>query len=348
VKPRPASPRSISLALQGGGSHGAFEWGVIERLLEEDGLEIGAVTAASAGAMNAAALASGLATGGREGAKATLAKFWRAVSNADSRNGTIFGDSRVWSAILQPDWLKATPAWRWAESLGASMSPYEFNPFNLNPMREVLEKSVDMAAIRDHCPIALFIAATGVRTGKARIFGREELTIDHLLASACLPTLFHAVEIDGEPYWDGGYLANPPLWPLFYEDTPDDILLITLNAFERPEAPKAAGDIMDRLNEVVFNAPLVAELRAVAFVQELIQDGRLMPAARDRYRNILMHAIEADGWLGDLSLGSKFNTEWTFLNDLKARGREAADEWLGSCFGDVGRTSSVDLQARFS
>ena len=174
-----------------------------------------------------------------------------------------------------------------------------------------------------------------------------EITDDVLLASACLPHLFHAVEIDGEPYWDGGYLANPPLWPLFYQDTPDDVLLITLNAFERAEAPKATGDIMDRLNEVVFNAPLVAELRAVAFVQELIEDGRLTPSARAQYRHILMHAIEADGWLGDLSLGSKFNTEWTFLNDLKTRGRAAAEEWLGSCFGDVGVRSSVDLQARF-
>ncbi len=347
MTPRPAKPGRISLALQGGGSHGAFEWGVIERLLEEDGLEIGAVTAASAGAMNAAALASGLAAGGREGAKATLAKFWRAVSNADGRNGTIFGDSSVWSSMLQPDWLKATPAWRWAESLGASLSPYEFNPFNLNPMREVLEKSVDMAAIRDHCPIALFIAATGVRTGKARIFSRKELTIEHLLASACLPTLFHAVEIDGEPYWDGGYLANPPIWPLVYADTPDDVLVITLNPFVREEAPRSPAEIMDRLNEITFNAALSAELRAVAFVQKLLDDGMLKETARGRYRRLRMHAITADSHLRDLTMASKFTTDWTFLTGLRDRGRAAAEAWLATHLTSVGVESTVDLRAEF-
>ncbi len=195
--------------------------------------------------------------------------------------------------------------------------------------------------------IKLFIAATEVRHARSRVFTTAEITDQVLLASACLPHLFQAVEIDGEPYWDGGYLANPPLWPLFYEGTPDDLLLVTLNPFERDEAPRAAGDIMDRLNEVVFNAPLVAELRAIAFVQELVEKGRLTADARDSYRHALLHAIEADAWLGDLPLRSKFNTEWTFLNDLKTRGRAAADDWLGACFADVGIRSSVDLQARF-
>ena len=343
--PPPLGRRPICLALQGGGAHGAFQWGVLDRLLEADVLDVRAVTASSAGAMNGAALVSGLATGGPEGARAALDKLWRETNQSGGKN--VFGDSSIWSNVLTPGWLKDSAFWRAGETLAMSMSPYEFNPFNLNPLDRVLKASIDFEAVRTS-EIKLFVAATAVRHAKSRVFRSGEITDQVLLASACLPHLFQAVEIDGEPYWDGGYLANPPLWPLFYEDTPDDILLITLNAFERPEAPKAAGDIMDRLNEVVFNAPLVAELRAVAFVQELIQDGGLMPAARDRYRNILMHAIEADGWLGDLSLGSKFNTEWTFLNDLKARGREAADEWLGSCFGNVGRSSSVDLQARFS
>lgn len=347
MTPKPTKPRPISLALQGGGSHGAFEWGVIERLLEEDSLEIGAVTAASAGAMNAAAMASGFATGGREGAKATLAKFWRAVSNADSRNGAFFGDSSVWSSMLQPDWLKATPAWRMAESWGASFSPYEFNPFNLNPMREVLEKTVDVAAIRDHCPIQIYIAATGVRSGKARIFNRDELTVDHLLASACLPTLFHAVEIDGEPYWDGGYLANPPLWPLFYADTPDDVLLVSLNPFERKDVPKSPAEIMDRLNEITFNAALSAELRAIAFVQKLLDEGLLKDTARGRYRRMHMHAITADGHLSDLTMASKFSTDWGFLTNLRDRGRKAADAWLDTNLKFVGVDSSVDLKAEF-
>lgn len=347
MKSRPIKPRPISLALQGGGSHGAFEWGVIERLLEEDTLEIKAVTAASAGAMNAACLVSGLASGGREGAKACLAGFWRKASNSDSRNGTIFGDSGVWTAMMRPDWLKATPAWRWAESLGSTFSPYEFNPFNLNPLKDVLENTVDFEAIRSHGEVALFVAATGVRTGKAQVFRREELTVDHLLASACLPTLFHAVEIDGEPYWDGGYLANPPLWPLFYADTPDDVMLVTLNPFVREETPKSPGEIMDRLNEITFNAALSAELRAVAFVQKLLDDGLLKDNARGRYRRMFVHAITADGALDDLSMASKFNTDWAFLNDLRERGRKAADTWLESNLKLVGVQSSVDLKAEF-
>lgn len=336
--------RPICLALQGGGAHGAFQWGVLDRLLEADVLDIRAVTAASAGAMNAAALISGLAHGGAEGGRTALDKLWRETNQSGGKN--VFGDSSIWSSAMSPSWLTDSPFWKASETLAMAMSPYEFNPFNLNPLNRVLKASIDFEAVRAS-DIKLFVAATAVRHAKSRIFTSAEITDQVLLASSCLPHLFQAVTIEGEPYWDGGYLANPPLWPLFYEDTPDDILLMTLNPFERREAPRAAGEIVDRLNEVVFNAPLAAELRAVAFVQELIQEGRLVPSARDRYRNILMHAIEADGWLGDLSLGSKFNTEWTFLNDLKARGRAAADEWLGSCVDSVGRTSSVDLQARF-
>jgi NTE family protein len=349
--PAPAAPeppasgrRPICLALQGGGAHGAFQWGVLDRLLEADIVDIRAVTASSAGAMNGAALVSGLATGGPDGARQALDKLWRETNQSGGKN--VFGDTSIWSNVLQPTWLKDSPLWRASETLAMSMSPYEFNPFNHNPLIRVLQATIDFEAVRAS-DVKFFVAATAVRHAKSRVFTSTEITDQVLLASACLPHLFQAVEIDGEPYWDGGYLANPPLWPLFYQDTPDDVLLITLNAFERADAPKAAGDIMDRLNEVVFNAPLVAELRAVAFVQELIEEGRLTPSARDQYRHILMHAIEADGWLGDLSLGSKFNTEWTFLNDLKTRGRAAADEWLATCAAEVGVRSSVDLQARF-
>lgn len=340
----PLVRRPICLALQGGGAHGAFQWGVLDRLLKADVLDIRAVTAASAGAMNAAALVSGLANGGAEGARVALDRLWRETNQSGGKN--VFGDSSIWSSAMSPNWLTDSPMWKASETLAMAMSPYEFNPFNLNPLNRVLKASIDFEAVRAS-DVKLFVAATAVRHARARIFTSAEITDQVLLASACLPHLFQAVTIDGEPYWDGGYLANPPLWPLFYQDTPDDVLLITLNPFERREAPKAAGEIVDRLNEVVFNAPLAAELRAVAFVQDLIEQGRLTPSARDQYRHILMHTVEADSWLGDLSLGSKFNTEWTFLNDLKRRGQAAAEEWLDSCFTEVGVRSSVDLQARF-
>ena len=343
--PDPSARRPVCLALQGGGAHGAFQWGVLDRLLEDDRLDIRAVTAASAGAMNAAALVSGLETDGPAGARTALDRLWRETNQAGGKN--VFGDSSIWSSAMTPPWLKDSAMWRSVESLAGTMSPYEFNPLNLNPLNRVLKAVVDFDLVQAS-DIKLFIAATQVRHARSRIFQTAEITDQVLLASACLPHLFQAVEIEGEPYWDGGYLANPPLWPLFYADTPDDILLMTLNPFERNETPRAAAEIMDRMNEIAFSAPLAAELRAMAFVQELIEEGRLTEDARGRYRHTRLHAIEADGWLADLSLGSKANTEWTFLNDLKRRGRAAADEWLDSCFDAVGARSSVDLQNRFT
>jgi NTE family protein len=338
-------PKPISLALQGGGSHGAFQWGVIERLLEEEGLEIGALTGASAGAMNAVVLADGLIKG-REAAKAKLESYWRSVSDAGGRN--IFGDSSIWTAAFNPDWLRNTPAFGFMQSLASAMSPYDFNPFNLNPLHDVLEKAVNFKALRERSAVKLFISATQVRTSQSKVFPREVITAQHVMASACLPQVFQAVEIDGEPYWDGGYLANPPLWPLFYEDTPDDILIISLNPFRRDETPRTPSDILDRLNEITFNATLVAELRAIGFVQKLLDEGMLVEKAKGRYRRMLVHAITADGRLNDLTMSSKFNTDWGFLSDLRARGRAAAEDWLKDSLAKVGVSSSLDLQAAIS
>ena len=336
----PTGRRPISLALQGGGAHGAFQWGVLDRILEDDGLEVRAVSGVSAGAMNGAALVSGLADGA-DGGRAALDRLWREVNQSGGRN--VFGDSAIWSAAQPPDWFKDNPFWRAGETLAMSMSPYEFNPLNHNPLSRVLKNAVDFEAVRAS-PVRMFVAATAVRQARARVFTSAEMNADVLMASACLPHLFQAVEIDGEPYWDGGYLTNPPLWPLTGEDTPDDVLLVTLNPMVRDETPKGAGDIVDRLNEIVFNAPLLAELRAIAMAEELMAQGHLKAGP---YRNVRLHAIEADGWLSDLSLRSKFNTEWTFLNELKALGRAAADDWLNSCLPTVGVRASVDLQARF-
>ncbi len=334
-------PLPINLALQGGGAHGAFEWGVIDRLLEDGRVEVKAVTAASAGAMNAVALADGMIAGGVEGARLKLDAFWKAVNRVGGQNA--FGDIGGWGAALSPDWLRHTPGWRMAQSFAASFSPMELNPLGLNPLRDMVAREIDFAAIRAGSPIALYISATAVRTSQSRIFRDRDLTCDHVMASACLPHLFPAVEIDGEPYWDGGYLANPALWPLFYDPTPNDILIISLNPFRRDTTPRTAEEIIDRLNEISFNAPLLAELRAVGFVQSLIDQGLLTESAKGRYRKMLIHAVEADTWLDDLSTDSKFNTEWSFLLDLKGRGRRAADAWLEHGLENVGVRSSADL-----
>ncbi|MDR3512523.1 MAG: patatin-like phospholipase family protein [Caulobacteraceae bacterium] len=339
----PPAIRPISLALQGGGAHGAFEWGVIDRLLEDGRVEIKAVTAASAGAMNAVVLAAGLIAGGPAGARVKLDAFWREVNLGGGRNA--FGDNSVWTSVFSPDWLKQTPAWRLAQNWASTQSPYEFNPFNINPLRDSLCASVDFTAIRERSPIALYVSATAVRTSESRVFRAAELTCDHIMASACLPHLYQAVEIDGEPYWDGGYLANPALWPLFYDPTPNDILIVNLNPFTRKQTPRSPSEIIDRLNEITFNASLVSELRAVGFVQKLIEEGLLKESASGRYRNMLIHAVEADDWLNDLSMDSKFNTEWSFLVDLKERGRKAADAWLEKGLPSVGVRSSVNLLA---
>jgi len=350
-KPAPEPPagaglKRLSLALQGGGAHGAFEWGVLDRLLEDERLSICAVTAASAGAMNAVALAAGLAEDGPAGARARLDRFWRSVNHAGGRN--VFGDSALWTAAMSPNWLRANPFFRRVEPLMLAASPYEFNPFNLNPLHDVLEQTIDFARVRA-APLEVFVSATDVRDAKLKVFVRPELTPEMVMASAALPNLFQAVEIEGRRYWDGGYLGNPALWPLIDgEGAPSDILLVTLNPFHRSQAPRTAGEIVDRLNEITMNASLSAELRAIAFVQRLIEEGQLTDQAKAQYRQILIHAIDADHLLQDLSLASKFNTEWSFLSGLKERGRQAADAWLAAHFDDLGLRSSFDLQERFA
>ncbi len=341
--PQPG-PRPISLGLQGGGSHGAFEWGVLDKILEDGRLEIAAITAASAGSMNALTLVTGLAQDGRRGARAKLDQLWRAVNQSGGRN--VFGDSALWTAAFNPSWLKTNPFYGYYETLLTSQSPYEFNPFNLNPLRDVIGQVVDFDAVKSS-PVHLFISATDVRAGKEKVFTKAELSLDAAAASSALPFLFQAVSVDGVDYWDGGYLGNPALWPLYYEDTPRDLLIVMLNPFRRKETPKTPGEIMDRLNEITFNAALTAELRSVAFVQKLIEDGMLTHTAQSQYRHMLIHAIEADGHLDDLPMASKFDTEWNFLMDLKTRGQRAADAWLKANFDDVGVKSSVDVRARF-
>ncbi|MGZ5987325.1 MAG: patatin-like phospholipase family protein [Caulobacteraceae bacterium] len=334
--------KPVSLALQGGGAHGAFQWGVLDRLLEFGGLEFRSITAASAGAMNAVALVSGMLEGGAAGARNKLEDFWRAVSQGGTRG--VFGENLV--ANLATDWFTNNPAYKYMEALTSqvTVSPYDFNPLNLNPLRDILRDLIDFKAIREQTEIDLFVSATAVRTNEAKLFGAAELTAEHVMASACLPDVFQAVEIDGVPYWDGGYLANPPIWPLV-ECRARDVLLCLLNPLDANRTPKTTSEIMDRLNEITFNASVAAELRAVAVVQDLIKRGHLK--AGPGYMALRFHMISADGRLGDLKLPSKFNTDWTFLQDLKKRGRSAAEEWLKEHLDQVGEQSTVDLGKAF-
>ena len=345
---RRASPttvsKPVSLALQGGGAHGAFQWGVLDRLLEYGSLEIRSITGASAGAMNAVALVAGMIEGGPEGARVKLESFWRGVSQGPRG---VFGENLM--ANLATDWFTNNPAYKYMEALTSqvapvSVSPYDFNPLNFNPLRDVLREQIDFKAIREQSGIDLFIAATAVRTNEAKLFKGPELTAEHVMASACLPDVFQAVEIDGAPYWDGGYLANPPIWPLV-ECKARDVLLCLLNPLETKKTPRSTSEIMDRLNEITFNSSVAAELRAVAVVQDLIKRGRLKAGAG--YMDLRFHMISADGRLSDLKLPSKFNTDWTFLQDLKTRGRAAADEWLKAHLAQVGEASTVDLGKAF-
>lgn len=331
---------NLSLALQGGGAHGAFTWGVLDRLLEEPGLDIKAITATSAGAMNAVAFAAGLAENGIDGAKESLEKFWQAVSDK----------SAPFAAFAPPSGpfpgLPFSP-FQAAMALTSVASPYDLNPFDLNPLRDVLDEAIDFDAVRA-APVELFICATDVESGRAKIFSDRDVGRDAVLASACLPQTFKAVEIDGSAYWDGGYLGNPSLYPLTYAKAPADVLLVLLNPISRLGIPKRAGEISDRLNEISFNASLVGELRAIAFVQRLIDDGMLKEPIRRKYRRMNIHALRGGQVLRDLSMETKYDTSWPFLTGLRDKGRAAAEDWLSSCAHYIGTgQSSVDLRKEF-
>ncbi len=335
-------PRTLNLALQGGGAHGAFTWGVLDRLLDEDKLSFEGVVATSAGAMNAAVLAYGMAEGGRRGAQKALANFWRRVSHAAA-----FGplQASAYDRIAGARALENSPAFLAFDIITRLMSPYQFNPFNFNPLRRVLENSVDVDAIRTaRCPIKLHVCATNVRTGKVKVFGNDEISIDAIMASACLPFLFQAVEIDGEAYWDGGYMGNPAIFPLIYSCATPDVLIVHINPIEREDVPKTATEILNRINEISFNSSLLREMRAIAFVTRLID--MKAETAMDLKR-IFVHGISDDEAMRKLSVASKLNADWEALTDLRDRGRQRADEWLRGNHEAIGQRSSVDIEARY-
>ncbi len=341
---RPRAPRRVDLALQGGGSHGAFTWGVLDRLLEDEQLEISAISGTSAGALNAGVLATGYARAGRRGARDALSAFWLDVSQSSQ----VFAPFSLNPASTGGQAYNAypfdqLPGSQWVSSFFRSFSPYEFNPLNLNPLRDVTLRHVDEAALRD-CAIPLFVTATRVHSGQARVFTGQALSIDALLASACLPLIFQAVEIDGEPYWDGGYTGNPALYPLIYHTETLDILLVRINPLLREGTPKRSVEIIDRLGEITFNASLVSEMRAIAFVSKLVREGKLDPG---RYKDLRLHAIADDDSLAPFGAGSKFNTDRAFLESLCDLGRRAAHDWLRRHRDDIGVRATLDVERAF-
>lgn len=334
--------RSLNLALQGGGAHGAFTWGVLDKIFEDGRIWIEAISGTSAGAMNAVVAAQGMYDGGGAGARTALEKFWRAVSEA-GRSSPL---QRTWLDRLAGNWsLDNSPLYLTFDILNRIASPYETNPFKLNPFRDLVTSQIDFRKVQDCKDMPIYISATNVETGRARVFTRDEITLDVVMASACLPFMFHAVEIDATPYWDGGYMGNPVLFPLIDESPSDDIAIIQINPITRPGTPTTARQILSRVNEITFNASLLKDLWAVDLINRLIGEGKL---DRKDYRGMRIHVIEAEKEMSPLGASSKLNSEWDFLVLLRDIGRRAAEQWIAAHYDDIGERSTVDLTGMFA
>ncbi|MCF2870631.1 patatin-like phospholipase family protein [Octadecabacter sp. G9-8] len=336
--------KRINLALQGGGAHGAFTWGVLDRILEDDRIEIAAISGTSAGAMNGAALKAGMATGGREGAKENLDWFWEQI-------GAVKDDALVnWMDAIAPATPMLAAAMAYSPSYAAidmttrMLSPYASGALYSNPLTSIVEKFHYDDVCGEQGP-ELYVGATNVRTGKIKVFSGGDITGDALMASACLPTMFQAVEIDGEAYWDGGYTGNPALFPLFGAGLPSDIVVININPLHRDEIPNDPQSIQNRINEISFNSSLFRELRAINFVKRLILDGTM---DQGKMRNVLVHMVSDDVLMNDLNVATKSVANPVVLARLKSAGRTAANRFLEDHFDDLGERDTVDLEAMFS
>jgi NTE family protein len=333
------TPTRISLALQGGGAHGAFTWGVLDRLLDEPDLVIEGVSGTSAGAINACVLAQGLLGDGAAGAKAELAKFWRRVSEIGAigfnpyQTTPLQSLTRAWNL----DW---SPVSLWLDTVALFVSPYQLNPLDYNPLRELLRECLDFERLCGPDAIKLFICATNLKTNQMKLFANAELSVEALLASACLPQLNRAVEVEGQFYWDGGFIGNPVLQPLLRECEAVDIVLVQLNPTRRAELPITSRDILDRLNEVTMNAALMRELDGIATINKLLAAGQL---EHPRYQLIHLHRIADPEVMASLGVRSKNNTAWPFLVYLRDAGRRTAGRWLERHRHQLGRESTLDL-----
>ncbi len=333
--------KPINLALQGGGAHGAFTWGVLDYLLEDGRLKVEAISGTSAGALNAAAMADGLMRGGADGARERLRDLWEAISDVANWSPV----QRTAIDVFLGNWsLDYSPGFWWTEMMSRMTSPYFFNPLDFNPLRDIVDAHVDFERVRSCDKLKLFISATNVETGRVKVFDHGELTLDMVMASACLPMLFKAVEIDGVPYWDGGYMGNPSLFPFNQDTRSADVVIVQINPVERKGTPTTAQEIMNRINEITFNASLLRELRAIDFVRRLVDQGRL---DGKEYRKLRVHIIRNEEVLNPLGATSKLNAEWQFLEHLHDTGRETARAWLSEHYPKIGRDSTVDLRAMF-
>jgi NTE family protein len=330
--------KKIDLALQGGGAHGAYTWGVIDRLLDDERIDIDGICGTSAGAMNAVCTLYGLNKGGRGLAKHTLVKFWHKVSEAGKLS------------LLQPSWIDKVVSpgnmdfswfYRFFSMTSENLAPSQFNPLGINPLEKILNELIDFEELQKISPPKLFVCATNVKTCEARVFGPNEITVKAIMASACLPYLFHPVEIDGESYWDGGYMGNPPLWPLTKGTVgTEDLLLVRINPFKITTVPSTIEEIKDRVNELSFNSSLKLEIEHLEFVNQLIEKGITL---NGEIKKINLHAISADNDLAELNLSSKLNTAWDFLMHLKNLGYAACDQWLKTHFDSLGANSTFKL-----
>jgi len=339
----PKGVKHINLALQGGGALGAFTWGVLDHLLEDGRLKIEGISGASAGAVNAIMLADGLARGGPDEARKRLADFWRAASLI----GNLPDMQRRAVDRLFSFWpIEDTPVGLWMQALTRYLSPYDFNPLNINPLKDLIGRFVDFDTVQACKDIELFVSATNVRTGHLRVFRREEMTADMIAASACLPHLFRAVEIDGEPYWDGGYVGNPSLYSLIGATQTENLLLVQINPLERKQVPKTRDEIMARINEITFNASLMSELRGITFVGKLIDEGKLPRGiGAGQYRRINVHRVALSGSAQTLDAASRLHTDYDFFEMLRNNGRRAARRFLDAHYDDIGVRSSVEFEA---
>ncbi len=334
--------KKLAVALQGGGSHGAYTWGVLERLLDQDGLDLCGYCGTSAGAMNATVLAYGLHLGGKLKAKELLSKFWKTVSDVGSRS------------MLTPNWfdlqfgkgnMDNSFGFLMSEMMSLYLSPYQTNPLKYNPLQDILADLIDFEALRKCDVTKLFICATNVRRGRVKVFHLHEITVEAVLASACLPYMFQAVTIDGEDYWDGGYMGNPPIYPLIDGTDTKDVLIVQINPIDIPETPKDVNAIRDRVNELSFNSSLMLEMRKIELIDRLIDEG--VDLTDKKFRKIFVHNINPEKALWDLNLSSKMNTNWQFLQHLHELGYGYADRWLKENFEQIGVRSTCNIRETF-